>query len=288
MTEYEELSEKLEQAGLSRWREYLLRLAKPSILIHNRVVEEDNLPIGISKFGGSMDLPADVDWPTYKGRPLWPMAQFWMPEVAPYDMEGVLPHSGMLYFFYDMVDQPWGYDPSDRGAWKVIYAEVERTELIRVRPGISMPEGYDISDIPVCTLDFTSELTIPSPWADEILDLLGDEDEDNYWNLTNPLSDKSAVHRLLGYPNQIQGDMDVEAQLVSNGIYMGNIVDWDDPVVKSLLGGVKDWRLLFQMDDEFDSIQRFGGDGARIYYWIRKEDLSRRNFDNVWLAYQCT
>lgn len=288
MTEYEELSEKVEQAGLSRWKEYLLQLAKPSIRIGSRVVEEHSLPVGASKFGGSMDLPPDVEWPTYKAWSLWPMAQFWMPDVAPYDVEGALPHSGMLYFFYDMVEQPWGYDPSHRDAWKVIYHDVERTQLIRSLPQLPMPEGYDIYDLPVCALDFTAELTIPSPWADEISDVLAEKDMDLYWDLLDRLGDKSSVHRLLGYPNQIQGDMDIEAQLVSNGLYMGGLIDWDDPVVKTLLGGVKDWRLLFQVDDESDNVQRFGGDGARIYYWIRKEDLSSRNFDNVWLAFQCT
>ena len=234
-----------------------------------------------------MDLPADVDWPTYKGRPLWPMAQFWMPDVAPYDTEGVLPHSGMMYFFYDMVEQPWGYDPSHRDGWKVIYHDIERTQLNRVLPQLPMPD-YDILDLSVCALDFTAEIALPPAWADEISDVLAEEDIDPYWDLLETLGDKSSVHKLLGYPNQTQGDMAIEAQLVSNGLYMGGPTDLDDPDVKRLLEGAKDWRLLFQMDDDVDSVQRFGGDGARIYYWIRKEDFSRRNFDNVWLAYQCT
>jgi len=288
MSEFEELSGILEQAGLSGWKEYLLQLAKPSIRIGSRVVEEHTLPVGVSKFGGSMDLPPDVEWPTYKGRPLWPMAQLWMPDIAPYDVEDALPHSGMLYFFYDMVEQPWGYAPSHRDAWKVIYRDVDQTRLIRVLPEIPMPKGYDIYDLPVCALDFTTELTIPSLRADEISDVLGEEDMDLYWDLLETLGDTSSVHRIFGYPNQIQGDMDIEAQLVSNAIYIGGLTDYDDPAVKRLLEGVKDWRLLLQIDDESDNVQRFGGDGARIYYWIRKEDLSSRNFDNVWLAYQCT
>ncbi|UDQ99492.1 DUF1963 domain-containing protein [Lentisphaerota bacterium WC36G] len=29
------------------------------------------------------------------------------------------------------------------------------------------------------------------------------------------------------------------------------------------------------------------GDSGMIYFWIRKQDLKARNFENVWLHLQC-
>ena len=211
--------------------------------------------------------------------------------MAPYDVEDVLPSTGMLYFIYDMVEQPWGYDPTHRGAWKVLYCDVNQSELKRIAAELPQPENYDLdfaNSIPACAVHFAEINTLPSPWADEIRNVLNEEELELYWNLVDQPDDSSAIHKLLGYPNQIQGDMDLKAQLVSNNIYMGGLVDFENPNIKTLLKGVKDWRLLFQMDYEYPAVQRFGGDGARIYYWIQGEALRQRKFDNVWLAFQTT
>ena len=79
MADLSELGQRIEQAGLLQWKSFLLGLAKPSIRIDSHVVDEATLPIGASKLGGYPDLPIGTEWPTYKGRLLWHMAQFWMP-----------------------------------------------------------------------------------------------------------------------------------------------------------------------------------------------------------------
>jgi hypothetical protein len=44
-------------------------------------------------------------------------------------------------------------------------------------------------------------------------------EHDAYFELVEILNDCSPCHQLLGYPRQIQGDMMLESQLASNGIY---------------------------------------------------------------------
>ncbi|MBQ4081200.1 MAG: DUF1963 domain-containing protein, partial [Thermoguttaceae bacterium] len=46
----------------------------------------------------------------------------------------------------------------------------------------------------------------------------------------------------------------------------------------------KDWTLLFQLHS---NLEFMFGDVGNIYFWIRKEDLRDRKFENVWLILQC-
>ena len=58
-------------------------------------------------------------------------------------------------------------------------------------------------------------------------------------------------HQLLGFPSTVQGDgMELECQLVSNGIYCGNSSGLEDPRAAALAPGEKDWRLLLQIDTD--------------------------------------
>ena len=50
----------------------------------------------------------------------------------------------------------------------------------------------------------------------------------------------------------------------------------------------KDWILLFQMDTvESDNYELMFGDCGYLYFWIKKEDLANKNFENIWLLLQC-
>jgi uncharacterized protein YwqG len=98
------------------------------------------------------------------------------------------------------------------------------------------------------------------------------------------------VHRLLGHPDPVQGDMQRECQLASNGINCGGREHLSDPRTPSLHEGAGDWRLLLQIDS-IDSTESdtgmMWGDLGRLYYWIREEDLRVRAWDLAWLVLQC-
>lgn len=95
------------------------------------------------------------------------------------------------------------------------------------------------------------------------------------------------VHRLLGHPDPVQGDMQLECQLVTNGLYCGNATGYQDPRAETLRAGASEWRLLLQIDSE-DQASMMWGDVGRIYYWIRQPDLLSRDWDRSWLILQCS
>jgi uncharacterized protein YwqG len=88
------------------------------------------------------------------------------------------------------------------------------------------------------------------------------------------------IHRLGGYPDPVQGDMQLECQLVSHGIFCGNSTGYADPRRKELESGATDWILLLQVDSD-DAIEWSWADGGRLYFWIRRQDLANRRFDAV-------
>lgn len=95
------------------------------------------------------------------------------------------------------------------------------------------------------------------------------------------------IHKLLGHPDQIQGDMQLECQLVSNGLYCGDSTGYQDPKRKILEKSVKDWRLLFQVDSD-ESCGMMWGDVGRLYFWIKKDDLKNKDFEKAWMILQCS
>ena len=64
--------------------------------------------------------------------------------------------------------------------------------------------------------------------------------------------------------------------------------DDSDEVKKSIKENAKDWILLMQMSElEIGDYGLYFGDSGKIYFNIRKEDLKNKNFDDVWLIFQC-
>jgi uncharacterized protein YwqG len=102
-------------------------------------VNDAELPIGASRLGGRPDLPPSIEWPRWNGftaedlvtargmripqgqKPatLSFLAQVNLAEIP--DGTGLLPDRSWLFFFYDAAQQPWGFDPRDRGCARVIY-----------------------------------------------------------------------------------------------------------------------------------------------------------------------
>ncbi|WP_067819003.1 DUF1963 domain-containing protein [Actinomadura kijaniata] len=74
--------------------EAVLSLVRPAVALE---VGE-----GTSVYGGLPPLPADVEWPVYRGRALTPLVRLDCAALAPlYDGDWPLPRDGVLLFFYD-------------------------------------------------------------------------------------------------------------------------------------------------------------------------------------------
>jgi uncharacterized protein YwqG len=80
--------------------------------------------------------------------------------------------------------------------------------------------------------------------------------------------------------------MDLECQLVSNGIDCGDPSNYESPEVKELDKGRSDWILLLQIDTD-DDVKMMWGDGGMLYFWIKKDDLKESRFENSWMILQC-
>jgi uncharacterized protein YwqG len=211
------------------------------------------------------------------------VAQVDLAQVRPFDLEHDLPADGLLSFFYDSVEQSaWGFDPADRDKFAVSYTPAG-TPLIRRTPPHELAAEARFAAV---GLTPSAEWSLPA-WESHDVSQLGLSRDElfRYGELVDDDED-STIHRLLGHPEPVQGDMQVECQLASNGIYCGDGSSYQNPRVRELEPGAAEWRLLFQLDTE-DQIDLMWGDVGRIYYWIRDRDLRQQNWDATWLVLQC-
>jgi len=280
------LKEEIVQAGLSRIANELEKLAMLSIRLKVAAPSDEELKPGCSKLGGTPDLPNGTAWPKCDGVPMALLAQIRMQNAAPYDPHGRLPSSGIIYFFYEAEAQKWGFDPDNRGNWKVIYYDGDLATLRSTPPPPSLPKD---SSFRACKATFSSEITLPSWESRQIERLkLSKEENDEYVHLLAAWCEKDrTINRLLGHPDQIQGEMQLECQLASHGLYVGNSSGYYDPRSRALDAGADDWQLLLQIDSEDENMGAMWGDVGRVYFWIREQDLKKRDFSNVWLILQC-
>jgi uncharacterized protein YwqG len=267
-----------------------------SITISFDVNESKSLPIGVSKFGGCPDLPKGFQWHYFKGespftdeikdRPLSFIAQINCSEVKKYDLANRLPSTGILYFFYELESMVWGFDPQDKGSAKVYYYDGRISELVRTDFPKNMEQHFMMPEI---KLSFGSQYNAPS------FEELFDDYQSNSWEEYDDFLEKSGYmisgensSKLLGYSDTIQGDMLLQCELVTNGLYCGDSTGYNSPKRRELEENKNQWKLLFQLDTvTTDDFELMFGDCGRIYYFIKEEDLKNKNFDDSWLILQC-
>ncbi len=280
-----ELSRLIQVCGLPRLCGILEASAVPAIRIRTRSIREADLGWGRSRIGGPPDLPKGMAWPSGKGKPLSPLAQINLSELRKHDAEGALPPAGLLSFFYDGLACPWGFDPADRDSWKVLYFP----EQDLVRSPLPRELGAE-GAYSCCELRFASSWSLPSTESLQTRGVeLSEEEFDAYFDLAGEIDGIDGMkehHQLLGYAAPVQNEMELECQLVSHGLYCGDSSGTDDPRAAALAAGAADWRLLFQLDSD-DAASMMWGDLGMLYFWIRKQDLSAREFGKVWTILQC-
>ncbi len=280
------LREEFENAGLARVADDVDKLMMVSIGLNAKAAAEGELKPGSSKLGGTPDLPEGTAWPQCNGVPMALLAQLRLQDVAPYDLDGRLPKSGMLYFFYEAREQVWGFDPKDKGNWAVIYHDGDPDKLRPAVPPSGLPKECRFR---TCRVTFHNEIALPS-WDSKGVERLklSEEENDIFGDLLDAIrSGEGAAHRMFGYPDQIQGEMMLECQLASHGIDVGNSEGYADSRRATLEKGADDWQLLLQIDSDEDNLGAMWGDAGRVYFWIRQEELKKRDFGNVWLILQC-
>lgn len=271
-------------SGLTRIEHDLISLASETILLKTSKPEsEEEIPLCHSKIGGRPDLPWDFDWPYYQGVPLHFIAQINCEHMPKLD-NSLLPETGMLSFFYDAIEQPWGHDPYDRGKWRVFYFQ----DLNRFERKSEPEEIQEEGSFAALAVDYVVQTTLPSWRSLHIKRLALDTKESElYWDLREKVEEYNGngdiIHKVYGHPDNIQGDMLMDCQVAGNGIHWGSV---NDSNRESLEAAAVSWKLLLQIDSD-ERTGMMWGDGGRIYFMIKEEDLKNANFDKVWLVLQC-
>jgi hypothetical protein len=204
------------------------------------------------------------------------IGQLRLSDFSPYETEVRLPPDGLLSFFYDSRQRAWGA-PEHRGGWLVHFHPGSPAALRVASYPEDLPRGARFA--PAATsprlewtlpdLDSEAAAGLPFTHTDE------DEDVEGYHDLQRALAGAAdaPIHRLFGYADQIQGDVQLECELANAGR-----VEREDAAAA--------WTLLLQVDSD----RRTGmawGDGGRLYFWIRRRDLLAQRFDDVWCIRQC-
>jgi len=237
-----------------------------------------------SKIGGMPHVVSDFIWPLWEKKPQSFLAQIDLNELKINNQDSLLPADGILYFFYDQNFQTWGSSADDKGSWKVIYSSIDAkdTSAISVPDGLSDESIFDESYV-----EFKSKESYP-PWESNLVQALNLDDKaiDRYIDYIYELDGDSTITKLLGYPNPIQGNMSIECELTNRNLSFNDIQNYNEIQRKELSDASNEWMLLFQLDSEEDNAMMWG-DCGRLYFWIKKSDLIAREFENVWMIFQC-
>ncbi len=237
-----------------------------------------------SHFGGVPHLPVGADWPKCKGKRLTFLAQLSLSDLQAAHRIEWLPASGALLFFYDVDNQPWGFDPEDRGGWAVLHVP----ELAEPVSPSQRSSPQSAETLPHRYIHFRRVSVYPSQERDAVQALaLTEVESEEYERIGKQVFGGKPPHQVSGFPYPVQNDsMELECQLASHGVYCGNPEGYKSKEAVVLATGAADWRLLFQVawDDDLDAMW---GDEGNIYFWVQEGAARAGRFDNVWLILQC-
>ena len=118
-----------------------------------------------------------------------------------------------------------------RGAWTVLHAP----DLPEQLPPIESRPDEEIASLPHCNVNFHPVETFPSCYRGPVNELsLTDEEFDEYCKLLDEPFNGGPKHQVSGFPSpEQQDDMELECQLVTNGLYCGDTSGYEDPALTS-------------------------------------------------------
>jgi uncharacterized protein YwqG len=253
---YGELLRMIEKNGLERVRDQLQDYLIESIRIRPEKMEDFQIKVGESKLGGMPDLPPYMEWPGLKERRFAFIAQLKLGDLTELDKKKVLPSKGWLYFFYDTDEKPWGLRQENREHWKVLYYDGELKSLQRTAFPVEVPATSRFFPY---RLKFQGEVTLPSCYS-LFFEKLKQEsrfnpaEEDAYCNLKEDLAafygdnGDYPAYRLLGYSDNIQGDMRLECERTSRGMGLA-LKGLPEQRLVELAGDTQQWIYLLAKDD---------------------------------------
>jgi uncharacterized protein YwqG len=284
--------------GLGDKAEALMAVVRPCVRVNAEPAEDETIPVGVSKIGGQPDLPEGFAWPMWEHeppdwyakekqpipdrvRPLGFLAQFNLAEAAPYDVGHLLPTSGMLYFFYDYVEQPWAQSVREGDGARILY--YEGSDVQRRHAPENLPAHNRFT---ACRVTFELAYTLPmyyTPYVEHRRGeqamfpdavALSDEEEEGYEVVELAALDGSG-HQLLGHPIPVQHSVEVECEAHVAGMNLNTNRN------------ARRWRLLLQLDSD-NKANMMWGDLGNLYFCLPEESLTARRFDDGVVILQCS
>lgn len=315
----EEAIATIRNSTLSGDIDYLVSLIRPSAKIHlYEPAEVPGLDSPRSSFGGLPLLPKGVEWPLWDrreslqanidrwGKQINPAPQYeWMRKSVeewkqhlddgpmPLAFLGQVflgeldrsislkdwPTSGSFAFFYGDSAIPRN-TTSDRGHCRVVYVPEEASLSLADYPA-ALDEKLRY---PKLHATFHLEWALPlepldeasSPlfrWNPEYRDLLG-----ALMSWSTPPNQRP--HRCAGYPQQIQGPMELECQLIAERTDWAEYRSFETDQKTQIRERGKDWQLLIQFASD-ERLKWMWNDVGLVYFWARRQDIAGLNFDEA-------
>lgn len=261
----------IRQSGMQGIADDLIGLLRYSIHLDLNAVPEQSLEPGVSKIGGTPDLPAESGWPESKdGLPLPFYAQIRCADLVSYDQESILPHTGWLYFFYDVMrDNPYASGQVRRSdTWRVLYVPGETEKLFRAPAPALLDEWERYGS---CAVTFSPGIMLPD-WGSKQLELCG-LSYTSFTGTTEEVEQREHYQQLLDQLGQLAGPD------AKKGIHLSGYPDEFGPEPDAA------WTLLLYIDANKVALQEATkmdkGDWLAISFWIPREALARRDFHQV-------
>jgi predicted DNA-binding WGR domain protein/uncharacterized protein YwqG len=279
---------------LKRVAKQLESLQKPSLRITTGAMKGTS--VETNKFGGRPDLPPGIGWPIAKvaGR------EIALPFIAQFDVGwlwrryvggpmGLLPTSGMLYFFYNMAD--YGADYLAPENWRVIYhSDRDKDDLAPGEPPLPIPPHLDYK---ARRAEFETEVTLPNietcyiggPGNSDAKVELTEEEWDAYIDLRSAFRADKNIHQMFGHADDVQPYALENSYESIRDAFFPDGRDFKGLSDKERNEEFFQGRLLLQVDEEKSSKMHFGR-GGRLFFFIRDKDLKARDFSKVWVNEQ--
>ena len=244
-----------------------------------------------TRFGGAPLLAPGVDWPRSDRGPLSFLGQIDFRELRGFGGDGlVLPRDGVLAVFYDVEEQPWGYDPSHASGWALSYARDSASAIDVETPHGAIPfDAEPLVPMTKPTLPWPGDLTLRSfgptperaPWAREYKAFV-----ESFTIANGPeLPIGPGRQQIGGHPQWLDGDGRITAELASSGIHAGS--ERGRLSTHELLRaetGAQEWVLLWQLephDDRFTWVEL-----GTLFVLVKRVDLAALRFDRAWVVFQ--
>jgi uncharacterized protein YwqG len=269
------IGEVLDRHGLSEFRG-LFDQALPSIRLS---LSKDEAEHSVSRAGGRPLLPIGFEWPLTRSKV--PMAFLCQVDLSAKNFKAFpnLPPHGLLSFFYDAFEGPWGNRSEDRFGWRVIYFED-----IAVLKHTDYPKELPPSSVfAPCAVSFTDELSYNAITVEmAAVSEGGYASYENYLEAASEIYSGPVIHRMFGYAQDIAGDFRLDCEIASRDLDLGDDFDFGSSEGEALAIESEKWILLLQLDSDALADMMWVDQG-RLYFAIREEDLAARRFEKVWM-----